>query len=79
MRLLIPLAMLLASCASHQVDEETARVTPLMREDFAHDMAQQVITAERAFDAAAARDGQWTAFRAYAASYAPTILPWPPR
>ncbi|MEQ1511032.1 MAG: DUF4440 domain-containing protein [Sphingopyxis sp.] len=39
--------------------------------------AQAVLATERAFDAAAARDGQWTAFRAFAASDATMFTPQP--
>ena len=39
--------------------------------------AQAVLAVERAFDAAAARDGQWTAFRAFAASDATMFTPQP--
>ncbi|MEQ1724932.1 MAG: hypothetical protein ABL882_03280 [Sphingopyxis sp.] len=39
--------------------------------------AQQVIATEHAFDAAAARDGQWTAFRAFAAADATMFTPQP--
>jgi hypothetical protein len=40
-------------------------------------MAQQVIAAERAFAAAAARDGQWSAFRAFATADALMFTPLP--
>lgn len=39
--------------------------------------AQAVLAAERAFDAAAEHDGQWTAFRAFAASEATMFTPQP--
>ena len=40
-------------------------------------VSQSVVDAERAFAATAARDGQWTAFRAYAAPEATMFVPQP--
>ena len=54
-----------------EADITPARLTYLDREDAAY----QVLAAERAFDERAARDGQWTAFRATAAPDALMFVP----
>lgn len=50
---------------------------PVAAQDTPEAAAQQVLATERAFDAAAERDGQWTAFRAFAASDATMFAPGP--
>ncbi len=74
-RAAILLALMLGACASAPDDGGYARVTPMMRADFAHDSAQQVLAAEAQFAAAAQRDGQWTAFAAFAAPDARLFVP----
>ena len=76
---LVPLLLLaLGPPASSQSEpQETARVTPVMREEVAHERAAEVIAAERAFADLAQTTGQWTAFRATATADALMFVPSP--
>jgi hypothetical protein len=78
MRLVLLLLLAFATSAIAQGGvEETARVTPVMRAEVAHERAAEVIAAERAFADLAQSAGQWTAFRATATADALMFIPAP--
>lgn len=78
MRFVPFLLLALATPANAQDEpEDTARVTPVMREEVADQRAAEVIAAERAFADLAQSAGQWTAFRATATADALMFVPSP--
>ncbi len=76
---LVPLLLLALTAPATAQDEpeDTARVTPVMREEVAHERAAEVIAAERAFADLAQTAGQWSAFRATATTDALMFVPAP--
>lgn len=77
--MLVPFIALLLATGAVQADgdEETARVTPVMREEVAYEQAARVIAADRGFADLAARTGQWSASRATATADALMFVPQP--
>ena len=73
----ILLALMVGGCTLAPDDGGNAPSAPMLRADFAQESANQILRTEGRFAAAAQRDGQWTAFAAFAAPDARLFVPQP--